>query len=192
MKETMKWLSELAQLEFGLIRMEQIPDVACRALAAGFDSKWLRILAGLNKSDSVEIAECLKRTLDELGIQNPSRKESARELILAYIDQIIDGRINVELGLHHIVRDVFGKMYEETAGEHLAGESLGIHDLVSSYWQIDDLREIVVDWNSPCEWDESKSNDEMLDELRKEAIESAKKCKQTVLTATFFSALNNP
>jgi hypothetical protein len=183
----MNWLFELAKLEFGIIRMEQIPEVACRAPAAGFDNKWLRILAGLDKADTVEISECLRRALSELDIQYPSKKESARELILVYTDQIINGQIDVELGLYYIVRDVYQNMQQETAGEHMAGELLGIHNFVSSYWQIDDLREIVVDWKAPCEWDKTKSNKEMLEKLRKEAVENAKNCKQSVLTSEFFS-----
>jgi hypothetical protein len=181
----MNWNFELAKLEFGLIHMDEVPELAGRALAEGIDSKSLRILGGLEKSDSLEISEYLKKTLRELGVESPARKEAARQLILFYIDQIINQQIKIQEGLRNIVREVYGKMEQETKDERLAGESIGIHELIASYWEIDDLCEIVIDWNDLCPWDESKTNRQMLDELCQEAIEAAKKCRQRLLTSEF-------
>src|SRR4051794_36494825 len=70
----------------GLVREEEIGDIATEALAPGVDSPSLAVLATLTRSELIDqVQDLLPRALSEVGVQVPPRTseelryEAARE-----------------------------------------------------------------------------------------------------------------
>ncbi len=94
---SMNWKLEIAKLQFGLQYEEKLPDVACSALPEGLDSPSLRVLAGLDGKDHVEVRIYLEKVFHEIeGETLPTRDEAAWIIVRYLIDAIVDGSIERE------------------------------------------------------------------------------------------------
>jgi len=73
----------MALLACGLLKVDDLPDVAAQWLANGMDSESLRMLAGANHEDRDDILDLWTATVEELDIQ-PIPLDNRWPLIWAY------------------------------------------------------------------------------------------------------------
>ncbi len=120
------WRLEAAKLQFGLQNEDSLPEVACSALEDGSDSPSLRILAGLDGKDHVEVREYLERVLWELdGEALPTRDEAAWILVRFLIDAIIEGAIEPHEGIHTMIWEVYHAMDWRKSDREYVGDAIG-------------------------------------------------------------------
>ncbi len=78
-------------------------DWAIACLEDDFDSKNLRMLAGMEKqSYSYEVEEKFRRALTELGWKYPSEKETLQNYVKDLAKAIVIGKVNPAEGCHKI------------------------------------------------------------------------------------------
>ena len=85
---------QLARYRLGLLRGEDLPDVALRLLELGLDSQAVRELAALDRPTLRDTAELFERALRETG-QVVSPEDSANRLVAAAVlRDIVAGAID--------------------------------------------------------------------------------------------------
>lgn len=167
---------ELAKIEFALQPRGVLSRLAAISLEEGTDTPSLRILAGLSeRGDISDLDVYIDRTMKELHILRPSRRESAWLLIEHYIDRITRGTIDPHEGIHIIIWDVYHKMDWDRKTEKHVGDAIGIHELYGLCDTFDDLSSATGSWS------DTKTNEQLLDELREQIVVAAKRYKQNYL-----------
>ena len=82
----------------------QLPDIAIIGLEEGLDSPSLQILAGLNKNENpFQVDDYFRRTLQELNIKLPDKRQAAIEFGIVIAEQIIAGKIDLIIGTKQII-----------------------------------------------------------------------------------------
>ena len=172
----MNWKLEAAKLQFGLQHESKLPGVACSALAEGPDSPSLRILAGLDGKDHVEVRTYLEKVLHELeGEKLPTRDEAAWIIVRHLIDAIIDGSIEPHEGIHRLIHNVYNVMDWSASTKKFVGDSIGIEKLYGLCVNFDELSEAKHRWSL---W---KSNKKLLTELQEDIKQAATEYKNNYL-----------
>jgi hypothetical protein len=67
-----------AQWVLGLVRSDDLPDIAAQALSTGTESKSLVELAGLNRSETDEARRLFEQALSELGCEHMEKKDALK------------------------------------------------------------------------------------------------------------------
>lgn len=86
----------------GVLRSEELPDIATDALVRGWDSPSLRLLAGQDPADVRDSADLFERVLDELGIALLPPDEAVWCLVRMTAQEIVDGEIEPASGANAI------------------------------------------------------------------------------------------
>jgi hypothetical protein len=172
----MNWKLETAKLQFGLQYESNLPGLACSALVDGLDSPSLRVLAGLDGKDHVEVRKYLEKVLYELeGEALPTRDEAAWILVRHLIDAIVDGAIEPHEGLHTLIHNVYWAMDWSTSSTKFVGDSIGIQKL---YGLCDSFDELSVANYRGSWW---KSNKKLLAELQEDIKQAATEYRNNYL-----------
>jgi hypothetical protein len=169
------WKLELAKIEFDLPDKKSFPDLAAKALEEDSDTPSLRILAGLEPDNVWDVDKYVAKTLQELHIDPPTEIDSAWLLIEYYIDKIMNREIDPHEGIHLVIHDVYYRTSWAGKNKVYVGDAIGIEELLGLCDTFDDLS--VTDHR----WDKTKTNDELLQELREKIIEAAARYKETYL-----------
>jgi hypothetical protein len=177
-KAGVNWKLEIARLEFGLRRIESIPELACDALQEGQDTPSLRILAGLNGSDTDDTREYMKRAVEELGIVYPTLEESGWEVIRYFIDGMISGEVDPVDALRTIIWRVYHRMDGLWRDTHYVADGIGFHKLYGLYWEFDDVQEAAVP-------KDTEKTDRILGELKTAMIGAARVYRDGILARRF-------
>ncbi len=82
----------------GMLRSENLPDIATEALLRGLDTPALRMLAGQSRDDVRDSADLFHSALDELGIALPDADTASWNLARRTAREIVDGRMEPILG----------------------------------------------------------------------------------------------
>ena len=148
----MEFKIALAMYEYELCTIDIFPEIAICELEKGEDTPSLRILAG--ESDPDEIHKYLKRTLKELNIIIPNKREATFILIKCYLEQIVNKEIDPNLALGTIISKILYKSQDLfTNSKKYAYDSIGFEKLFGYYDDYDDITNL---WAS-CR-NESKIN----------------------------------
>lgn len=86
----------------GLLRSEDLARVGVQALENGCDSPSLRILAGLNASETEEARGLFEQALSELNVAIPSKRDAVMHLARETARGILSGTTGVYLGAEQI------------------------------------------------------------------------------------------
>lgn len=93
---------------FGLRAMqkglaEDYADWAVGMLESGSDSKSLRILAGLTKTDSCfEAEEYFRKAISEIGISEPTKEKAFHDYAVYCAERIVDEKIDIRNGVKRL------------------------------------------------------------------------------------------
>lgn len=82
----------------GLLRSDDLARVGVQALEDGCDSPSLRILAGVNASETEEARRIFGRALSELNVVVPSKRDAVMHLARETAKEILAGKTGVYLG----------------------------------------------------------------------------------------------
>ena len=94
----MTFLQKLSAYSLGFITDKDLPELAMTGLEEGYDSKSLRILAGLNTmANSFVLNDYFRRTLKELRLELKDRKEALINVVAFYAKNIVDMKADTYL-----------------------------------------------------------------------------------------------
>jgi hypothetical protein len=163
----MDWKFQLARLEFKLIGIEELPQLAAAALKEGTATPALSRLAGLGGAAPEAIRKTFKTFLAEAGIAAPPRQEAAWLAIRAVLDAIIAGQLAPFDGLV----EIFWDFCSDPTGSAWAGnpgDSADLAELKRLFLAYDAILE-----DRTARWSAEKENETLLreyeDEIRLEA-----------------------
>ncbi len=114
-------------------------EAGLQSLEDGLDSPSLRILAGL--SDSYDAVNYFNKACSELGIAFQTSREAANFLIGCWMIEIVKGKIEPMEGCQKIIWKIYYNARDLVIreDEKVAGESIGLSELVGIYWSYDEL-----------------------------------------------------
>ena len=110
-EETLSWWV------LDLIESSHLAKAGVSGLEEGFDSPSLRVLAGLEKSESDRAEALLRQAAIELGVNVPDRPDAAKHLARRLSERILRGELDAFDGARRL------------AEISLAVESANFHDL---------------------------------------------------------------
>ena len=127
------------------ITTRNLIEIAKECVFAGINSDNLFILAALSeKFDAWDtILKYYKSTLEDLNINEPSKKEAIEYLSIYYCKKLIDKKISPKKFLEKMKYQIYNKGVFEYDKKTL-GDSIGIEDIMGLYYSIDDLRGIKL------------------------------------------------
>ena len=139
----------LASYALGLADESVLVDMAQEALAEGYDSHSLRILAGLSEGDTEwpELRRYFRRSMDELSWLLPTDEEAARRLFCYWAHCIVNDDISPEMGskeIWRVYRAADARMPDQPKRTY-EGEALGVAELVGLYWSYD-VQEAYIEY----------------------------------------------
>src|SRR5690242_5606101 len=91
-----------AQWALGLLRAEDLPDVACAALEAALYSEALCVLAGLVRPTARDAAPLFEQALVELGRVPLTREQGVRRVAAHWARWIVTGAVRPIQGADHL------------------------------------------------------------------------------------------
>jgi hypothetical protein len=102
---TIRWEAAEAQWTTERAITMNLPDLAVEAMEGGWDSRSLRLLAGmLPRDDARDIRDTFLSAAAELGRELPGRSDAAKRLIKLYASEIVEGRLTPYEGARLIAR----------------------------------------------------------------------------------------
>ncbi|MCD8401348.1 hypothetical protein [Tenacibaculum finnmarkense] len=123
------------------------PELAVTGLLEGFDSKYLGILAAMNRTDEIsELRKYLKWTIEELNIEIPTKREAALLYTSGIINEILEEKKEIIKGVSEIKNDALFSYDFFSESDKYCYDSIGfenIHGLFVEYY--DSLDELNVD-----------------------------------------------
>jgi hypothetical protein len=152
--------------------MSQLPEIAMIGLQEGIDTPSLLILAGLNENEySSIIEEYFRKTLTELNIILPDKRQAALEYALAVTDEIIEGKKEIIKGTQEIISNAIYSydFYSET--KEFCYDSIGFEHIYELFDTYDELL------NADRPWKRNKTNEELMNEVKEELLIELKKWK---------------
>ncbi|MCD8413666.1 hypothetical protein [Tenacibaculum finnmarkense] len=123
------------------------PELAVAGLLDGFDSKYLGILAAMNRTDEIsELRKYLKWTIEELNIEIPTKREAALLYTSGIINEILEEKKEIIKGVSEIKNDALFSYDFFSESDKYCYDSIGfenIHGLFVEYY--DSLDKLNVD-----------------------------------------------
>ncbi len=164
----------LAKVVLNAQPVEELPDIATRALCNGLDSPALRILAGLHQTEHPQdIWTLFRNVVRELGLLVPDKLQAARRVLRIYLRDIVEQRISPAEGVGRIIRDVQNPVGEGLDKSHV-GEALGIGGLVGDYYTYPDASSGLLEFEG-----RRVTEEEAIKILDRSILEEAKRLLQT-------------
>jgi hypothetical protein len=153
----------------GCASTSQLSDIAMIGLQEGLDSPSLRILAGLNRNENpFQVEDYFSRTLQELNIKLPNKRQAAIEFGVAIAEETIAGKIDLIIGTKQII-DIIHTYDFFSESKNYCYDSIGFENVYGVYYNYDDLI------NADHAWQADKTNEELVTEVKVELLEELKK-----------------
>jgi hypothetical protein len=154
---------------------DQLPAIAVRGLEEGLDTPSLRILAGMKASDyPSEIQHYFQRSIEELNIVLPDKRQAALEYALSIVQETLEGSKDVISGMKEIRYDAIDSYDFFSESKHYCYDSIGFE---KAYGLFDTYEELST---ADRPWDSVKTNQELMGDVKSQLFEELKKWK-TVL-----------
>ncbi|RYE22708.1 MAG: hypothetical protein EOP45_07805 [Sphingobacteriaceae bacterium] len=145
---------------------EQLPGIAVTGLEEGFDTPSLCILAGLSGNQNpFQIDHYFKRTLEELNIELPDRRQAAIEYALAIVDEILDGKKDVITGTREIRYDAIDSYDFFSESKKYCYDSIGFEN---AYGLFDTFEELT---NADRAWQAETTNEQLMIKTKSELLD---------------------
>lgn len=101
----MTFTQKISAYNLDLLLDKDLPDIALTGLIEDYDSASLRILAGYNElSNPFLLVETFEKSLNEMGMVLPDRKQSLINVISFHATSIVEGEIDPYIGFEAIDR----------------------------------------------------------------------------------------
>ena len=166
----MNFKQHLAKYVSGNLTTGQLPELAILGIEEGYESESLLMLAGMNDRDnSFEIQEYFKKTLAELNLELPDKRNAALQYITGIVQDILTEKRDLIDGLNEIKRNAIDSYDFFSETKKYVYDSIGFEVIYGLYDTYDDLL------NPLCKWDSKKSIETLKSETRTELMLELKK-----------------
>lgn len=99
----MNFSQYLGKYVCGNLSEMEYPKLAIAGIIEGVESKYLGILAGMYRTDETsELRKYLKRTIEELNIELPNKRDAALLYSSGILDEILSGKKDLIKGIKEI------------------------------------------------------------------------------------------
>lgn len=165
----------LAKYVSGNLTSDQLPKVAVIGLAEGLDSPSLCILAGLPKNETPsQIDFYFTQALSELKIGLPTKRQAAIVLALALADEILNGNKDIIEGTREMKYKAIDTYDFFSESAKYCYDSIGFETAYGLYDTYDELS------NATNEWQEDKTNQQLMKEVKSQLFEELKNWKAKI------------
>jgi len=155
----------VAKYVTGHITTSQLPELAILGIEEGYESESLLMLAGMSQMDNgFEIQEYFKKTLAELNLELPDRRNAALEYATGIAQDILNEKRDLFEGLTEIKSGALDSYDFFSETKKYVYDSIGFEVVYGLYDTYDDLL------NPLCKWDSKKSIETLKSETRTELI----------------------
>jgi hypothetical protein len=166
---------QIAKYVTGHITTSQLPELAIMGIEDGYESESLFILAGMSNGDNgFEIQEYFKKTLAELNLELPDKRNAALQYITGIVQDILNGKKDLIEGLTEIKSNALDSYDFFSETKKYVYDSIGFETIYGLYDTYDDLL------NPLCKWDFKKSIETRKSETRTELIVELKKWNEKI------------
>ncbi|MCH2032271.1 MAG: hypothetical protein MK202_02030 [Tenacibaculum sp.] len=125
----------------------EYPEFAIAGLLDDLDSKYLRILAGMKRTDEIsELRKYLKWSLEELNIKKPTIREATLTYSSGILEDILNGEKEIIQGVYEIKNNALSNYDFYAESDKYYFDSIGfehIFGLFNAYY--DSLDELKID-----------------------------------------------
>jgi hypothetical protein len=169
---------QIAKYVTGNLTTSQLPEIAIEGLQEGLDSDSLLILAGLSKNDNpFEIQEYFEKSLKELNIKLPEKRQAAIIYAIGLIEEIKKGKLEIIKGVYEIKNnaiDSYDFFYESNK---YCYDSIGFEKIYGLFDDYFEVKECGHQWN---EKKKGKMTEEIKSELFSELLSWKEKTEKAV------------
>ncbi|MBE7646735.1 hypothetical protein F7644_12170 [Tenacibaculum finnmarkense genomovar ulcerans] len=149
----------------------EYPELAIAGMLEGFDSKYLAILAGMNRADEIsELRKYLKWSFEELNISEISKREASLIYAIAILDETLDGKREIVKGVYDIKNSALSNYDFYAESDKYCYDSIKfevIFGLFNEYYD---------------ELDKFRPDKKYLEEIKVELLAELKKWKENLKT----------
>jgi hypothetical protein len=171
----MNFRQQIAKYVTGNLTTDQLPDIGVTGLEEGLDTPSLCILAGLSKNENpFQLDHYFKRTLEELNINLPEKRQAAIEYAMAIVDEILDGKIDVIIGTREIRYKAIGNYDFFSESKQYCYDSIGFETAYGLFVTYEELS------NADRSWQTEKTNELLMTETKTLLFEELKKWKDKI------------
>ena len=114
----------------GYLSEMEYPELAIAGLLDGYDSKYLRILAAMKRTDEIsELRKYLKWTIEELNIEIPKKRKAALLYSSGIINEILTNKKDIIKGVSEIKNDAFSYYDFYSESDKYCFDSVGFENI---------------------------------------------------------------
>ena len=165
LQNTMKFNQYLAKYVCGHLSEMDYPKLGLAGIIEGFESRYLGILAGMNRTDEIsKLRKYLKWSIEELNIELPKRRESALIYSNAVINEILTNKKDIIDGVYEIKNYAIDSYDFRNETKKYVFDSIGFDKVYGLFIQYYDLKDSF----------ESESNQTLMTEIKTELFSEIK------------------
>ncbi len=131
----------LARRELTSVSAGEWQRVAISLIEQGHDFPALHELAWDPVISHREAAVLFEAAMTTLGWRHPSREEAVEILVRHHLSRIVEGRCSPELGLQHVMEEVYWPEVSKFSSAVHVGDSHDLQHLIGCCWSYDDLHD---------------------------------------------------
>jgi len=170
---------QIAKYVAGNMTTDQLAMVGVTGLQEGLDSPSLCILAGLSKNENPhQIEYYFKRTLEELNIALPDRRQAAIEYAFGIVDEILLGKKDLINGMKEIYQSAISSYDFESETKNYVYDSISFETAYGLFVTHEELMQADRPWQI------EKTNEQLMVETKTELFEELKKWKKKMVNGT--------
>jgi hypothetical protein len=144
------------------------PELGVAGIIEGFESKYLGILAGMNRTDETsELRKYLKWTIEELNIELPKKRDAALLYSNGIMDEILNEEKDVIDGVYEIKNFAIDSYDFRTETKKYLFDSIGFEKAYGLFVEYYDLKDSFA----------NESNQNLMTETKAELLVEIKNWK---------------
>ena len=164
----MKFNQYLGKYVCGNLPERDYPELGVAGIIEGFESKYLGILAGMNRTDETsELRKYLKWTIEELNIELPKKRDAALLYSNGIMDEILNEEKDVIDGVYEIKNFAIDSYDFRTETKKYLFDSIGFEKAYGLFVEYYDLKDSFA----------NESNQNLMTETKAELLVEIKNWK---------------
>ena len=181
----MNFSQQIAKYVTGNLTTSQLPEIGLLGLQEGLDSESLVILAGLSTNDNpFEIQEYFDKSIEELEIEIPEKRQAALIYAVGLIEEIVNGKLQIIKGICEIRNNAIDSYDFFDESVKYCYDNIGFENLYGLFDSYFDVKECGNRWNE-------KKIGKLTDEIKSEFLTELVKWKEKT-EATLYNRLYVP
>ena len=144
----------------------ELPILALQGLEDGYESNTLILLSGMPSNESpFVIDEYFQKMLIELGLNFFDKQKAAFFLIQSAVKKIVAKQVDPFEGCKWIFDNLLSRVELSDQDQQFVYDSIGLGEIYGLYIAVEDIL------SSTMNWDKSKTNEQLIDELKLDMLE---------------------